>query len=649
MQQNTTGHFEIFPANSKGSSWRADITGLRALAVLPVLFFHAFPGLLPGGFFGVDIFFVISGYLISGIIFRGLIRGNFSYCNFYAKRIKRILPNLITLLTVVVVPGWFLLSADEMVALGKSIYSSSAFYQNFRLISDTGYFDLASAQKPLLHLWSLAIEEQFYIVFPIIAVIVWKCSAKSTAAIGVLVALVTAGSFAACLLTPDLTLRFYFPLTRFWELGAGICLAYAEAFHIQSSAFYSLRLRNALSVTGLAMVAAAVLLYRPGIPAPGAFSLLSVLGAVFLIAANKDAVVNRAFLSLKGMVFVGLISYSLYLWHWPLIAYIHITFSHPDTLYFLAALALTFPIAWFGYTFIEDPIRRSKNNRFWVIVLLAGLVGTFCLGKAIKKMDGFPERPIAQALFSTGDFNFGELVDHWDFDGTDIQSFKKGAAPEILYAGDSHIEQYAARAKVLEERSGKASVYLTDGSCFMSNGFTNTDGKPERCQEESKTLERLIGNGRIKTVVISQFWGAYQRLDENKFEDGLSRYAALMKKYAGKKKFYVVLDPPCDDGSYDLKSKLTSRLDVEKFAASRFIVGLPKNDMWEKGNARARAELSPYAEIIAPADLVCPNKKCDLRRYKDDDHLTSTYVKENAFWIDQIYDFSDKNDAKNLK
>ena len=196
--------------------WRTDITGLRALAVLPVLLFHAFPEYLPGGFFGVDIFFVISGYLISGIIFRGLLSGTFSYAEFYAKRIRRILPNLILVLAFCFVMGWFWISAREYATLGQHIYASAGFYQNFRLMGEAGYFDAASETKPLLHLWSLAIEEQFYIVFPIICAAVWKFT-RSAKGIFVAIFCITVGSLVACLAVVDPAVDFYFPLTRFWE------------------------------------------------------------------------------------------------------------------------------------------------------------------------------------------------------------------------------------------------------------------------------------------------------------------------------------------------------------------------------------------------------------------------------------------------
>ena len=203
--------------------WRNDITGLRALAVLPVIFYHAFPDIIPGGFFGVDIFFVISGYLISGIIFRSLVRGSFAYGAFYAKRIKRILPNLILLLIFVLVAGYFLLFADDYDNLGRHVYSSAVFIENFRLLSEIGYFTEDAVRKPLLHLWSLAIEEQFYIFFPIVCVLIWSIF-RSIRLLGIFVFLLSVCSLSSCLLIQDKSFAFYFPLTRFWELGGGVSL-----------------------------------------------------------------------------------------------------------------------------------------------------------------------------------------------------------------------------------------------------------------------------------------------------------------------------------------------------------------------------------------------------------------------------------------
>lgn len=613
--------------------WRKDITGLRAVAVLPVLFFHAFPQLIPGGFFGVDIFFVISGYLISGIIFRGLTNDSFSYIDFYVKRIKRILPNLVAVLLFVVCVGWFFLSAGEFVSLGKHVYSSAAFYQNFRLLSDVGYFDLSSNEKPLLHLWSLAIEEQFYIVFPILCTIIWKLTKRSNNAIGLFVALITAGSFALCLLVNDNTLRFYFPLTRFWELGIGICIAYVECLHNFNTKNLTKELRNALSFVGLAMILASMGLYHKAIPTPGLFSLLPVMGSALLIIANDDAVINRSILSWKGMAFIGLISYSLYLWHWPLISYLHIVTPNAPQWHFAVALLLSFPLSIFAYSFIENPIRRSRSKTTTVVLLLAALIGCIAIGQSIKKEDGFTSRPIAQAMNFANDFTYTDVMKKHTVLDVPVRISDTRNFPEILFVGDSHVEQYASRAKILAEQTGKTVVFLTGGGCIASIGAGGNDN----CKAIPRQLQTLLQDDRIKTVVIGQIWGAHMHEREKDFYRGVQKYIELIEKFGKGKKVFVLLDCPWDYGSYDLKKRMVNRLDYESFINTDFSVDYPKENYWKEGNSYVETKLSPYASIIKTEHLVCPEEKCDLRNYKDDDHLRSSYVERNAFWIDQTF------------
>ncbi len=280
--------------------WRNDITGLRALAVLPILIYHAFPQLIPGGFFGVDVFFVISGFLISSIIFRNIQNGTFSYLSFYDKRIKRIIPNLLLLLTFVMLVGYFLLFSPDYNNLGRHVYSSAGFIENFRLLSEVDYFTEDALRKPLLHLWSLAIEEQFYIFFPLLSVFLWrvKPSVKlmgffiiavitlsftmcllwslaieeqfyiffpllsvflwrvkpSVKLMGFFIIAVITLSFTMCLVTHDKSYAFYFPLTRFWELGGGIFLAYLESFHIVDTKRIAKSLRDSLSFIGFTLI-----------------------------------------------------------------------------------------------------------------------------------------------------------------------------------------------------------------------------------------------------------------------------------------------------------------------------------------------------------------------------------------------------------
>ena len=481
---------------AKQHLWRTDITGLRALAVLPVLLFHAFPSLCPGGFLGVDIFFVISGYLISGIIFRGLIGNSFSYADFYAKRIRRIIPNLVLVLAFVAVIGYFFLFAYEYEVLGKHIYSSAFFYQNFRLLKEAGdYFANEAVTQPLLHLWSLAIEEQFYIVFPLIATFIWWISKRSIVVIGAMVATIVLGSFVGCLLTKNASFAFYFPLTRFWEIGVGMVLAYVETFRILDTRRIATGLRNCLSVSGFLLIVGSMWFYSTDIVTPGWYSLFPVLGTAFLIAAHEDSVINRTVLTWKAMIFVGLISYSLYLWHWPLISYLHIINPKPDAWMIISSLVISFVLSILVYVGVENPMRRYRgiSNKVVIATLCVSLVLCFGLGQVIRGKDGFENRPIninTKEFQVLTDWTFPQNLQNIEMDSVPVYTTDTTKFPEILFLGDSHIQQYSERALLLAEKAGKTVTFVTMGGCFAPAGYEK--GGSDICKNMPKFVPKLL-------------------------------------------------------------------------------------------------------------------------------------------------------------
>jgi peptidoglycan/LPS O-acetylase OafA/YrhL len=360
--------------------YRPDIDGLRAIAVLSVVIYHAFPaGKLKGGFIGVDIFFVISGFLITGILLRELKAGTFSILHFYARRVLRIFPALITVLVACLGAGWLGLFSDEYAQVGKHVAGSAAFIVNLLLWQEVGYFDVSSELKPLLHLWSLGIEEQFYIVWPVFLWLAWRLRFSFLK----LALAIAAASFAAGVYYTfvDPTLAFYAPPTRFWELMAGGILAYCLSESIAPSA----RHRDGVSIFGLVLIVVGLLVIKKSHAFPGAWALLPVAGAVLLIASGPAAVINRTVLSNKVAVWFGLISYPLYLWHWPVLAFLRI--GKADGVYreiawesrsiaVLAAIGL----AWATYRLIERPIRYGGETRLWVPTLSAGMVALLFTG-----------------------------------------------------------------------------------------------------------------------------------------------------------------------------------------------------------------------------------------------------------------------------
>lgn len=353
-------------------TYRPDIDGLRALAVLSVVLFHAFPTVLPGGFVGVDLFFVISGFLICTILFNSFESGTFSVWDFYGRRIRRIFPALILVLAACYTFGWFALFADEYMQLGKHIAAGAAFISNFIFWQEAGYFDNAADTKPLLHLWSLGIEEQFYIVWPLVLWLAYRLRANLLL-VTVLVALTSfVLNIRGINVKHDLVATFYSPQTRFWELLMGAILAYVTLHPIQRLRVLTnhpdqrQKIHSAQSIIGLMLVILGVTLINKQSAFPGWWALLPTLGAVLLIHAGPKAVINHYLLSNKLMVAIGLISYPLYLWHWPILSFLRIIESETPALELrIGAVVLSLILSTLTYQLVEKPIRfgfRSKTK-----------------------------------------------------------------------------------------------------------------------------------------------------------------------------------------------------------------------------------------------------------------------------------------------
>ena len=386
--------------------YRPDIDGLRAVAVLAVVGFHAFPSLVCGGFTGVDVFFVISGFLITTIIFQNLDQGTFRLSEFYARRIRRIFPALIVVLSFCLALGWFLLLADEFNQLGKHIAAGAGFVANFILWREVGYFDNSAETKPLLHLWSLSIEEQFYVIWPPLLWFAWrrKCNLFTISLVCAVV------SFVLNMrgIKHDATATFYSPQTRFWELLSGSLLAWGtlhkngpflgrkrrnfflmRVFGGESRKGSSRALENILSIIGSLLLVFGFCRFNKELPFPGKVALLPVMSALLIISAGSKAWVNRTILSNKIAVWFGLISFPLYLWHWPLLSFARIVEGDvPSSDIRIGAVVLSVVLAWLTTRFIEKPIRYGGSGTVRQIVILCGsllLLGV--IGFVVSKAD----------------------------------------------------------------------------------------------------------------------------------------------------------------------------------------------------------------------------------------------------------------------
>ncbi|WP_374547274.1 acyltransferase family protein [Rhodoblastus sp.] len=371
--------------NPETPDYRRDIDGLRAVAVLAVLIFHGFPTLAPGGFVGVDVFFVISGYLITGIIARELNQRRFSILTFYRRRVLRLFPALLLVLAAAYGLAWHSLYGDEFKQLALHILAGGLFVSNFLLWTESGYFDIASSAKPLLHLWSLGVEEQFYLIWPWLLMFCARRSVAAWSAIAAVAILSFGVNLALVGSHPEAA--FFLPFGRLWELAIGGLLALSAAKRPAP------RVADWLSLGGIVAIVAAALLLREGPGFPGWRALAPTLGAGALLFAGPKAWVNRQFLARAPLVGIGLISYPLYLWHWIFLSYAYILAGGtPPWGSRAALLALSLLAAWATYFFVEKRIRNGRRAKEKALVLCVAMAALLVLAGVTWLRGGFDYR-----------------------------------------------------------------------------------------------------------------------------------------------------------------------------------------------------------------------------------------------------------------
>jgi peptidoglycan/LPS O-acetylase OafA/YrhL len=494
------------PHPPQPTNYRADIDGLRAVAVLSVLVFHAFPAWLPGGFVGVDVFFVISGYLISGVLFQHPNRQVADLLDFYVRRIRRIYPALAVVMLSVLVLGWFTLLADEYDHVGKHMAGGAAFVANWVLWSESGYFDQASTLKPLLHLWSLGIEEQFYLIWPLALVVAMRFRWP----LGTFTLMLLLASFGWNLWSHESRPvdAFYLPWARCWELLAGAWLAYAMG---PQSWRPNPKCAQYMAPVGLLLVVLAWALLDEASAFPGWWALMPVWGAVLIIAAGQEAWLNRHVLSHRVLVGIGLISYPLYLWHWPLISWLHITEGQPPSSAWLGlALAASFALAYATWRWVEKPLRfATSTTTAWALFLCVAGLGV--MGWTVYAKNGFPNRTAAQAqVVYSGDhghqaFNewltqhtapctpnhFFASAETWEGHVRCRQS--RPGPVDVALVGDSHAE-HLFPGLVQQYPQLNIAYYFKIGPAVLGN------------PKFDAIFEHLARTPSIRHVVLTMFW-----------------------------------------------------------------------------------------------------------------------------------------------
>ena len=427
--------------------YRREIDGLRALAIVPVILFHAgFVG-FSGGYVGVDVFFVISGYLITTILATELNSKTYSIVNFYERRARRILPALFVMLAVTLPIAYGLLNPADLRAYAKSLLGSVLFLANVTAYMQSGYFDAASDIKPLMHLWSLAIEEQYYVFFPVLLAFLWKFRQAKVMAV---VALISAISLliAEIKLNKDVSIAFFYLHSRAWELGVGALLALMmqasakpRAFEIPPPA------RQVLAFSGVAMIVYAIVSFDKGMRFPGLSALVPVSGALLVIAFATSETWAGRLLGARWMVGVGLVSYSAYLWHQPIFAFAR--YQSPNHLgqsVLIGLIFLTGAIAYLSWRFVEAPFRNKAfmTRRSIAILALSGIALFSAVAVLINVKQGFPERypkEFASAFdpYKVKEGKFCDFKKVTGFDDLDFCEFGDAASDTtvVLY-GDSH-------------------------------------------------------------------------------------------------------------------------------------------------------------------------------------------------------------------
>lgn len=640
--------------------YRPDIDGLRAIAVLLVVFFHAFPRFIKGGFIGVDVFFVISGYLISTIILSSLAESRFSYIGFYSRRIKRILPALILIFLSSIVFGWYVLLNDEFQQLGTHLAAGAGFVLNFLLWSESGYFDRQSFEKPLLHLWSLAIEEQFYIVWPILLGLAWK--RKWNLLMLVLVVLFFSFIINIYLTINDETSAFYAPWSRFWELMVGCSLAYITLYKPNYSSFLSLE-KNWQSVTGLVLIFLAALVLNKQSTFPGWWALIPTIGAFLIINAGADTWLNHHFLSKPKLVWMGLISYSLYLWHWPIFSFIRIVSFKEEIGPVISIIAILFSIilAWLTYYFIENKIRYNQK-KITVITLLITCLFCVFIGLYIqqKKIATRNDGDIGLIFRIVDDRVYknkleSKIINNINYFYLDNKKNKKNQ--DVLFIGDSHVRHYIPRAIQLSENPDYniKNIYLTirDGCPMIPDVF---DDIFKKCKKEWVERLNFALSPQINSVVIGSCWNCVLTSSVEKplissDEDprrtrALNVLENLLKQIANTKKVYLLLDSPNNrlfnprnffDGSR--LTKLTLRKLTEPIQLD--------NEQKELREELIAIANRSGAIVIDPIPALCPDDKCHILTndgksiYTDNHHLSASWVRNFANYIDIAVKASD--------
>ena len=632
-------------------TYRPDIDGLRALAVAAVVLFHyRVPG-FSGGFVGVDVFFVISGYLITGLILKELHQGRFSLWRFYERRIRRIFPALFAMLLLATIAAAFLFFPNSFAGFGKSLLATAFFASNFEFWREVGYFDVSADQKPLLHLWSIAVEEQFYLVFPTLLLFIGARSRlRLTLFVGAIFAASLAFSIWCARQAP--AAGYYLLPSRMWELMMGALLVIGG-----TSIPARWKLDDLAALSGLALIAYSVVRFSHATQFPGTAALLPCLGTALIVAAGERATLNRA-LSFRPVVFVGLISYSLYLWHWPVYVFARAaTFRAPTAAETIVLIAISVALSVLSWRYVEQPF-RARNFRWPRPHLYRGagiaMAATAACAAVLVFGDGLPQRfsPQIRAILAEASDHESRMSECFGLTAEDVRGGRlcpigaKVRQASFLLWGDSHADALIPAVQRAARRQGRAGLFAGTDSCPPLLGVKRAD--TAKCAAFNDAVAEIATSRSIKEVILEARWAKnaegtsfgqeptdrvriFDEISEGRTEDetravfyrGLDRTVRALA-HVGKKVVLVASVPEVGfpvpvylarARMADSSAKLTTRAAVYR-ERQKFV-------LWAFAQMRKRYG----AQIVYPDQILCPADACRVALngrplYRDAHHLS---------------------------
>lgn len=658
--------------------YRKEIDGLRAVAVVPVILFHAGFESFSGGYVGVDVFFVISGYLITTIILTAKEQGTFSLLYFYERRARRILPALFLILLVCLPAAWLWLLPSDMESFSRSLMAVSTFSSNILFWREAGYWDVASELKPLLHTWSLAVEEQYYLLFPLFLMVMWRLGNRWMFGSFVLVTVLSLMLAQQWAFVRPSAAFFLLP-TRGWELaiGAGIAFYFLYCKKVIRTLLSHRPVDEVMSLVGLLMIGYAVFVFDETVPFPGFYALIPTIGTGLIILFSSPRTIVGRLLGTKLLVGIGLISYSTYLWHYPLLAFArHRSLTEPSELVFLVLAFLSFPFAFLSWRYVERPFRRkgvfSRKTIFTFAFI--GSVFFISIGLAGYLTNGWPDRldeRLTEALPAEGDtlhcvspeFQSGKVCDL-------VRSPNKLA----FLIGDSHAGAVAPEMQTAFARDNIGLLHITKNGCLPVQNVYRADGGNTTdlsCYRFNKKLfDYIKENKDIEYVIVMARWalliegsrfdnkeGGIEPTFQNPHLDlvvnGKPEYhpaydhrAELSARYAdsiralldmGKK---VILVYPVPEAGWNVPRYLSKFYMTNPQQAFSPKAGSTSYEVFKERNRRSYAALDsvgqqPNLFRVYPEKVFCNNDvkdRCIVQKdgrflYKDDDHLSNAGAK----------------------